>query len=267
MTPASSTDGQIALITGASGGIGAALSREIASDGFDVILTARRTSRLKDLAGELEDQYGVSALVIPKDLADPDAPRDLYHEVQNRGIHVHTLVNLAGFPVYGRFHETSFEEELSMMQVSMVALTHLTKLFVTPMVERGDGAILNMASVAAHVPLPRLAVYGATKAYVLSFSEAIAHELDDEGIQVTTVCPASVDTEIFEASELGQTKLAAGSLNDPESVATAAWQGLKAGDRLVRPSIRAKLIPQLPRILTQKKMTAMGADRTKKTSE
>lgn len=116
--------------------------------------------------------------------------------------------------------------------------------------------------------MPRLAVCAATKAYVLSFSEATAHELADEGIQVTTLCPASVDTELFEKSEVGDTNLAEeDSLNDPISVAEAGWNGLKAGDRIVRPSMRAKLLPQLFRFLPQTKITEKAADATKKISE
>lgn len=259
---------QTALVTGASGDIGGALARQIASDGYDLVLTARRKDRLTDLAQELKEGYGVTATVISKDLVDPNAPKELFEEVHDAGIHVHTLVNVAGFPVYGRFDDTPIEKELEMMQVNMIALTYLTKLFAKPMIERGDGAILNVASLAAYAPMPRLAVYAATKAYVLSFSEAIAHELTDEGIQVTTLCPASVDTELFEKSEVGDTNLAEeDSLNDPTSVAEAGWNGLKAGDRIIRPSMQAKLMPQLFRILPQTKITEKAADATKKTSE
>lgn len=257
-----------ALVTGASGDIGAALSRQIASDGYDLVLTARREDRLSDLAQELEAAHGVTATVIPEDLANPDAPQDLFEAVQDAGIDVHTLVNVAGFPVYGRFSDTALDEELAMLQVNVVALTHLTKLFASEMVERGDGAILNVASLAAYAPMPRLAVYAATKAYVLSFSEAIAHELAEDGIQVTTLCPASVDTELFEKSAVGETNLADDeTLNDPTSVAAAGWNGLRAGDRIVRPSMRAKLMPQLFRFLPQTKITEKAADATKKASE
>lgn len=257
--------GQTALVTGASGDIGAALAREIASDGYDLVLTARRTDRLAEIAQELEDDHGVTTTVISKDLAEPDAPAELFEAVQDADIHVQTLVNVAGFPVYGRFDETPMEAELEMMQVNMVALTHLTKLFARPMIERGDGAILNVSSLAGEAPMPRLAVYGATKAYVLSFSEAIAHELADDGVQVTALAPASVDTELFEKSEVGDAQLAAeDSLNDAASVAEAGWSGLQAGNRIVRPSMRAKLLPQLFRVLPRTTITAQAADATKK---
>lgn len=262
------SDTGTALVTGASGDIGAELARQIASDGYDIVLTARREQRLNEIAQELEKNHDVTTTVLTKDLADPNAPQELFEEVHNAGKHVQTLVNVAGFPVYGRFDETPIEQEREMMQVNMIALTHLTKLFARPMVERGDGQILNVASLASYAPMPRIAVYAATKAYVLSFSEAIAHEFADEGIQVTTLCPASVDTEVFENSELGATNLAAKeSLNDPATVAKAGWNGLKAGDRIVRPSMRAKLIPQLYRFLPQTKITEIAADATEKQSE
>lgn len=267
MTTSVSED-RTALVTGASSGIGAELARQIAGDGYNLVITARREGRLRENAQELEEYYGVATTVIPKDLADPDSPQELFEEVQEQGMDVHTLVNNAGYPVYGRFDKTSLEEELDMIQVNLVALTHLTKLFVRPMIERGDGAILNVSSLGAFGPGPRLAVYGATKAYVLSFSEAIAHELADEGIQVTTLCPGSVDTEVYEKNEVGQAKLAEESkLSDSTSVAEAGWNGLKAGKRIVRPSMQAKFFSQLVRFLPRSKITGMGAKMTAKTSE
>lgn len=265
MTANTSTN-RTALVTGASGGIGAALTREIGSDGDAVVLTARREPRLQELAAEVESEDDVSAAVYPKDLADPDGPRELFEEVRDDGHEIHTLVTVAGFPVYGRFEETPVEEELEMLQGTTVALTHLTKLFLGPMAERGEGAILNVGSLASFVPLPRLAVYGATKAHVLVFTEALAHELADEAIHVTALCPASVDTPLFEKSDVGDARLAE-TLNDPASVAEAGWNGLKQGDRLVRPSMRAKLIPQLRRLLPRSTATTLGANATARPSE
>lgn len=255
-------------MTGASSGIGAELARQIAGDSYDLVITARRERRLKELARELEENHGVVTTVIPKDLTDPNSPQELFEEVQEQGMEVHTLVNNAGYPVYGRFDKTPLEEELDMIQVNLVALTHLTKLFVRPMIERGEGAILNVSAGGGFFPLPRIACYGATKAYVLSFSEAIAHELADEGIQVTALCPGSVDTEVWEKSEVGETGLAdEGVMSDSTPVAEAAWNGLKAGKRIVRPSRQAKLYTRLPRILPRSKMTAIAASATEKTSE
>lgn len=262
-----SSGGRTVLVTGASGGIGAELTRVVAGEGFDVVLTARREERLDKLARNVENRFGVTASVIPKDLADPAAPRELFDAVQASGHDVHTLANIAGYPVYGRFDDVPLEEQAAMMQVNMVALTQLMKLFVEPMLDRGDGAILNMASAVAYYPMPRLAVYAATKAYVLSFSQAMAHELADTGVQVTTVCPASVDTEVYEINEVGETKLAQGALSDPRSVSEAAWNGLRTGDRLVKPSIRAKFHSHAPRVLPRRLAAAVGANVTRKTSE
>lgn len=263
----SSEDGRTTPITGASSGIGTELARQIASDGYDIVLTARREPRLNDVAGELEDRYDVSTMVVPKDLADPDAPQELFEEVQGEGIRVHTLVNNAGFPVYGRFDEAPLDEELAMMQVNMVALTHLTKLFVQPMIERGEGAILNTASLAAFLPIPRAAIYAATKSYVLSFSEGLAHELTDEGIRVTALCPGAVDTEFMEKGNMDGSSISEGPTNDPASVAKAGWNGVKSGDRIVRPAMRTKFISRLPRILPRKRVTSVTADAFKPTSE
>lgn len=267
MTTESFEGNRTALVTGASSGIGAELTREIANDGFDIILTARREDRLTEIGEELEKQYEVTATVISKDLADPDAPRELFEEIRDTGHHVHTLVNNAGFPVYGRFDETPLEEELAMMQVNMVALTHLTKLFVRPMIEHGEGVILNNASIAAYVPLPRVAIYAATKAYVLSFSEAIAHELAPEGIQVTTLCPAGVDTEFWEKDDIDEANIEPDSTKEPATIAQAAWDGVKSGDRFVRPGMKAKMVPLLPRVLPQTAVTSFGARTTKRPPE
>lgn len=138
----SSPDDNAALVTGASGDIGAALTRQIATDGYDFVLTAQRERRLTALAQELEEDHGVTTTIIPKDLADPGAPPELFKEVRNAGIDVHTLVNVAGFPVYSRFNDTPIEEELEMMQVNVVALTHLTKLFAEPWSNAGTARFL-----------------------------------------------------------------------------------------------------------------------------
>ena len=260
MAPESAENGKTALVTGASSGIGAELTRQIASDGYDIVLTARREDRLNELSSELEDRYGVSTTVIPKDLSEPDAPVELFESVQETGVQINTLVNNAGFPVYGRFDETPLEDELAMMQVNMTALTHLTKLYIQPMIDRGDGAILNTASLAAFYSIPRVAVYAATKAYVLSFSEALAHEFKDEGIRVTALCPGPVDTEFMETGNIDKSQAVEGSMYDPTSVAAAGWKGLKGGDRVVRPGLKIKALSRLPRILPRKGATSMVAN-------
>lgn len=183
-----------ALITGASSGIGLALARVFAADGVDVILSARSEDRLRELANEVRETYRVKARVIPADLSRPGQAQKIYDRVVATGWQVDCLVNNAGFGVYGDFAETDWMAEAAMVQVNIVALTQLTKLFLPEMIARGRGKILNVASTAAFQPGPMMAVYFATKAYVLSFSEAIAHELRGTGVHVTALCPGATET-------------------------------------------------------------------------
>ena len=183
-----------ALITGASSGIGLALARVFAGDGVDVILSARSEDRLRELANEVRETYRVKARVIPADLSRPGQAQRVYDRVVATGWQVDCLVNNAGFGVYGDFAETDWMAEAAMVQVNIVALTQLTKLFLPEMIARGRGKILNVASTAAFQPGPMMAVYFATKAYVLSFSEAIAHELRGTGVHVTALCPGATET-------------------------------------------------------------------------
>ena len=183
-----------ALITGASSGIGLALARVFAADGVDVILSARSEDRLRELANEVRETYRVKARVIPADLSWPGQAQKIYDRVVATGWQVDCLVNNAGFGVYGDFAETDWMAEAAMVQVNIVALTQLTKLFLPEMIARGRGKILNVASTAAFQPGPMMAVYFATKAYVLSFSEAIAHELRGTGVRVTALCPGATET-------------------------------------------------------------------------
>lgn len=183
-----------ALITGASRGIGAALARVFATGGADVILAARSEDGLRELADEVRETHRVKARVIPADLARPGEAQRIYDRVAATGWQVDCLVNNAGFGVYGAFAETDWMAEAAMVQVNIVALTQLTKLFLPEMIARGRGKILNVASTAAFQPGPMMAVYFATKAYVLSFSEAIAHELRGTGVSVTALCPGATET-------------------------------------------------------------------------
>lgn len=183
-----------ALITGASSGIGLALARVFAGDGVDVILSARSEDRLRELANEMRETYRVKAQVIPADLSRPGQAQKIYDRAVATGWQVDCLVNNAGFGVYGDFAETDWMAEAAMVQVNIVALTQLTKLFLPEMIARGRGKILNVASTAAFQPGPMMAVYFATKAYVLSFSEAIAHELRGTGVHVTALCPGATET-------------------------------------------------------------------------
>ena len=248
------------LVTGASSGIGAEMARVAASDGFDVVLTARREERLREVADAVEDEGGVKTYVIEKDLADPDAPQELYDEVQDVDTEVHTLVNNAGFGVYGGFDETDGEAELDMVRVNVLAVTQLTKLFVPDMVERGEGGVLSAGSIASYFPTPRMAVYGATKAYVLWFTRALAHEFEDDGLTVTAYCPLPVETEFMEKNDIGESAIDEGITNDAETVAKNAWNGYKRGRRIVWTSSAGARFARLSRLLPQRTVTSLSAD-------
>jgi uncharacterized protein len=237
----------IALITGASSGIGLDLAHLFAQNGHDVILVARSADKLRELARELEAQHRIAAHVIPTDLAKPEAPRELFEAT--RHLTVDILVNNAGYGQSGKFAENDLRTELDMIQVNVTALTHLTKLFLRPMVERGRGRILNVASTAAFQPGPLMAVYYATKAYVLSFSEAIAEELRGSGVSVTALCPGPTATGFQKTAELGTEALL--RIMKPVSsmeVARAGYRALMRGTRVVIPGVKNKIGVQSLRV-------------------
>jgi uncharacterized protein len=236
---------QTALITGASSGIGLDLARLFAEDGHDIVLVARSEDKLRELAKELEARHGIKATVIVADLAKPDAPQQIFVVAPA----VDILVNNAGFGTSGKFAETDLRAELDMIQVNIAALTHLTKLFLGPMLERKRGRILNVASTAAFQPGPLMAVYYATKAYVLSFSEAIAEELSGSGVTVTALCPGPTATGFQQAANMGTEALL--KVMRPVSsmeVARAGYRGMMRGKRVVIPGLKNKLGVQSLRV-------------------
>jgi short-subunit dehydrogenase len=199
-----------ALITGASGGIGEALARQLAARGAHLILVARSEDRLRALATELAEQHGVQAQVIVADLALPGAGAALEREVAARGLTVDLLLNNAGFGGFGEFWEQKPAEISDMIAVNVTVLTDLTRRFLPGMLERGRGRVLNVASTAAFMPGPLMAVYYATKAYVLSFSEAVNEELRGTGLSVTALCPGPVETGFQSAADLHRSRLLSG---------------------------------------------------------
>ena len=227
-----------ALITGASSGIGLDLAHLFAADGHDVVLVARSEQKLRELAKELEAKHGITATVITADLAKPDVPQQIFVIAPP----VDILVNNAGFGTSGKFTETDLRAELDIIQVNVTALTHLTKLFLPPMLQRGRGRILNVASTAAFQPGPLMAVYYATKAYVLSFSEALGEELRGTGVSVTALCPGPTATGFQKTANLGTEALL--KVMRPESsmdVARAGYRGLMRGKRVVIPGVKNKI--------------------------
>jgi short-subunit dehydrogenase len=216
-----------ALITGASSGIGAELARLCAKDGYAVILVARRAGRLAELADNLVREYGVQARVIAADLAD-SAARVALHD-QTRADNVEILINNAGFGLRGAYTETDWDAETRLIQVNMIAVAHLAKLFARDMSLRGSGRILNVGSTAAFVPGPFMAMYYASKAFVVSLSLAIANELQGSGVSVTVLCPGPTRTEFEAAAGIRGSKLFEGPVMTAEEVAREGFLAMMAG--------------------------------------
>jgi short-subunit dehydrogenase len=243
-----------ALITGASSGIGLDLARLFARDGWELVLVARNETRLRELASQL----GVPTTVIAADLSKPDAAQHLADELRAKSITIDALVNNAGLGVAGPFAENDLDKVLEVIQVNVVALTALTRLLLPPMVARRSGRILNVASTAAFQPGPLMAVYYATKAYVLSFSEAIADELRDSGVTVTALCPGPTETGFAAAANIGATRLF--TLAKPAgaaAVARAGYEAMQRGRRVVVPGIKNKLLAQSVRVTPRRLVTAI----------
>ena len=198
-----SMQNQTALVTGASSGIGRELARVHAGFGGDLILVARGEEALNELAAELRDRHGVTVEVVPRDLAVPNAAAGLWEEIRRRGLTVDVLVNNAGFGLHGPFAEQDADRLSAMLRLNVLTLTDLTRLALPPMLARGRGRVLNLASVAAFVPGPLLAVYYASKAYVLSLSEALAEEVNGTGVTVTALCPGATETDFKNRADMG----------------------------------------------------------------
>lgn len=226
-----------ALITGASGGIGYELARLFARDGYNLVLIARSEGKLAQLAAEVE----TAATVLPKDLADPASPDQIYAELERQDINVDVLVNNAGFGLFGPFAETELSAELNMMQLNMVTLTHLTKLFLPGMLKRGTGRIINVASTAAFQPGPLMAVYYASKAYVLHFSEALANETRGTGVTVTAFCPGPTESGFQSRADMEDSKLLQRGLMSAAEAARIGYEGAMTGQTIVIPGFQNKL--------------------------
>lgn len=246
-----------ALITGASSGIGLELARLMAAD-FDLILVARNQLRLDQIATELQEQHGNRVHVIPTDLSRPEAPEQIFTEIKRRGLRVDVLVNNAGFGSYGLFAETDLRNELEMIQVNIVALTQLTKLALPAMLERKRGRIMNVASTAGFQAGPLMAVYYATKAYVISFSEAIANELEGSGVTVTCLCPGPTGTEFAKRADMEQSRLFKLGKMTSVDVARAGYAAMMRGKTLVIPGARNWLLAESVRFSPRKLVTAIA---------
>lgn len=245
-----------ALITGASSGIGAELARLHAATGGDLVLVARRVDRLQELKQELEAAHGISVTAIGEDLAAAGAAAKLFAATESAGIQVDVLINNAGFGGHGKFHERPLAREQDMMQLNMVTLTELTHMYLQGMVSRHHGKILNVASTASFMPGPLQAVYYATKAYVLSLSQAIAEELSDTGVTVTALCPGAVATGFVAEANLENVAIFDKAAT-PASVARCGYDAMQKGKLVVINEAKLHfllnwVIPLLPRKLVLK---------------
>jgi short-subunit dehydrogenase len=248
-----------ALITGASIGIGRELAKLFAQNSHNLVLIARNAARLQEVAADLEKQFGVTAKAFPLDLTSSAAPQFLFDQLRRENIEIDVLVNNAGYGKLGAFAEIPYVESAGQIHLNITALTHLTKLFLAPMLEHKSGKILNVASTAGFQPGPLMAVYYATKAYVISFSEALANELQDTGVTVTCLCPGLTDTQF--QIRAGTEKTTLFRRTRPMDAATVARDGYRAlmkGKPLVISGIRNRLLMESLRISPRRLVTAVS---------
>ena len=221
--------GDTALITGASSGIGLELAKIMAREAFDLILVARRADKLSELAQELTAKYSIKAHVIVADLALAGASAKLFHDTEQRGLKVDVLVNNAGYGHWGKFLDFDPVDDTAMLQLNMVALTELSRLYGQGMRTRKHGRILNVASTAAFQPGPLMATYFATKAYVLSLSEALANELKPDGVTVTALCPGPTISGFQDRAKMHESRMLKVALATSESVAELGFAAMMRG--------------------------------------
>ncbi|WP_367871768.1 SDR family NAD(P)-dependent oxidoreductase [Luteolibacter sp. Populi] len=247
------------LITGCTSGIGLHLAREFAKHGHPLVLVAPDAMELRALAVDLSTEFGISTTPIAKDLENPDAAEDIYYRLEREGIPVEILVNNAGHGFRGKTWELPIEKDLSIVRLNIEAVLRMTKLFLPLMIARGSGRILNTASVAGFEPGPMLNVYHSSKAFVLSYSEGLAVELEETGVSVTALCPGPTDTDFFPKADLtGATAFQKGNLMAPQDVAEAGYQGVMDGELLVIPGAMNKMLVGARRVLTEHAQAKMN---------
>jgi uncharacterized protein len=253
-----------ALVTGATSGIGYELAKVFAENGYNIIAVARTQSDLYKAATEFS-KYGVDVVTLPKDLFGEKAATELYNEVKGRGLEVEVLVNDAGQGVYGLFADTDLEAQMRIIHLNIISLTRLTYHYVREMKARNRGKILQVASIVSEIPSPYQAVYGGTKAYVLSFTEALRSELKDTGITITALQPGATDTDFFNKAGAQESKIVEdkNKLADPAKVARDGYDALMKGDDKVVSGMKNKMQSAMSNVMPD----TMLADQMKKQSE
>lgn len=240
------------LITGASSGIGEAFAHDLAAKGSHLILVARSEDKLIALAEELQKKHRIQAEVIVADLSQENSPSRLYQQCMERGLNVDILINNAGFATYGLFEQLSGSRQHEEVMLNVLAVVDLTHLFLPGMLKRKSGVIINVASTAAFQPLPNMAVYGATKAFVLSFTQALWEENRKRGVQFLALCPGSTETEFFNV--VGADEASVGKRDTPENVVQVALRSLQAKKIFVVPGFSNYISAQMSRFFTRKQM-------------
>jgi hypothetical protein len=251
-------DRQTALITGASFGIGLELAQVFAREGYNLVLVARSADKLRHLASELEKAHNTRSLILATDLTEPGAAAYVIDQTIRADIRVDVLVNNAGFGQYGFFAENDLEECLRQIQLNVTTLTHLTRLYLPGMIERKSGRILNVASTAAFQPGPLMAVYYATKAYVLHLSEALANEVQGTGVTVTCLCPGPTATEFQERAHMTGIRLANYGVMDARTVAEDGYRALMSGKPVAISGFKNWLVAQSVRFAPRRLVAAMA---------
>jgi short-subunit dehydrogenase len=256
--------GKTAIVTGASAGLGVHFARLLARDGHDLVLIARRRDKLDEVAAELR-ATGTHTTVIAADLAGPHAPGHIHDEIARAGAEADFLVNNAGVGTSGAFAELDIERELEMVDINIKAIMHLTRLFLPAMVARGSGRILNIASGAGFLPGPYMATYYASKAFVISFTEALAYELRDTGVTATASCPPPTATE-FAAIAGAENSALFKDMADPAEVAGYSYRAMMAGKTIAIPGLKNKLSIQSLRLSPRSMTPALAARLNRRSS-
>jgi short-subunit dehydrogenase len=257
-----------ALITGASGGIGKAFAEELAARKTNLVLVARSVEKLNEIATKLQQQHQIKVEVIPKDLTETNATNEVFDVIKQKELTIDLLINNAGFGDYGDFAERDGERQLNMIQLNIMALVDLTHKFLPLMRQRRSGSIINVSSIAGFQPMPYLSIYAATKAFVLSFSEAIWAENKDYGVKVLVVCPGPTETDFFTEAKFPETLANTNNqIATPEEVVQDALQGLEKGDStVVSGGLGNKIIVNMHRFLPRESLVSAIAKQFKNNS-
>lgn len=257
MTPNNSNNTGYALITGATSGIGYELCKLFAADGYNIVMVARSEERLEHVAREISRKYNIQVFPLAKDLFKKEASKEIYDELKQSNIRVTALVNDAGQGEYGFFTETELEREIDIIQLNIISLVALTKYFLKDMVAGNDGKILNVASLVADYPSPLLAVYAASKAFVLSFTEALVNELKDTNVTVTALQPGVTDTDFFyKAGEDETMHYQEMELSDPARVAADGYRALMRGKDKIVSGAKNKIQSLMSNLMPETKLAA-----------